>query len=282
MTLFPAIDESTFMPGRFADQVVLITGAASGIGRCLAIRAAREGARVFACDINGDGVAQTADLIRAEGGIVEVAQADITSAQAAERLVSQVVAAFGGLDVAINNAGVMDGGDDGRPAPIHLASERYLRQTIEVNLFGTMYCCAAELRQFVKQGRGGSIVNVGSVTALTSSPGTPAYVASKHAVSGLTRAIAVDYAPFGVRCNSVNMSATETKMYDRAVDFVMKSRASGTSEGGMVRVGLKPSGLMGRNATPWEQAAAILFVASREASNMTGALVASDGGWTAY
>jgi NAD(P)-dependent dehydrogenase (short-subunit alcohol dehydrogenase family) len=281
MTLFPPIDPEIFNKDRFAGQTVLVTGAGSGMGRCIAIRAAREGASVVVSDVDETGLAETAEAVRSDGGRVLAVPADITSPAEADRLVAATVDAFAGLDVAINNAGVMDGGDDGRPAAMHLANEQYLRRTIEVNLFGTMYCCAAELRQFVAQGRGGSIVNVGSVTALTSSPGTPAYVASKHAVSGLTRAIAVDYAPFGVRCNSVNMAATETAMYERAVDFVIKSRAAGGS-GTMVREGIKSTSLMARNATAWEQASAILFVASREASNMTGALVASDGGWTAF
>jgi NAD(P)-dependent dehydrogenase (short-subunit alcohol dehydrogenase family) len=281
MTQFPPIDPAIFNKDRFAGQTVLVTGAGSGIGRCTAIRAGREGASVVVSDIDAAGLAETEQALRSGGARVLAVPADISVRSEADRLVASAVETFGGLDVAINNAGVMDGGDDGLPATMHLASEQYLRRTIEVNLFGTMYCCAAELRQFLDQGRGGSIVNLGSVTALTSSPGTPAYVASKHAVSGLTRAIAVDYAPFGVRCNSVNMAATETGMHERAVDFVIKSKAAG--EGGtMVREGIKSTSLMGRNATAWEQAAAILFVASREASNMTGALVASDGGWTAF
>jgi NAD(P)-dependent dehydrogenase (short-subunit alcohol dehydrogenase family) len=121
---------------------------------------------------------------------------------------------------------------------------------------------------------------VGSHTALTGSAGTPAYVASKHAISGLTRAIAMDYAPHGIRCNSVNMSATETPMLERAMEFV-KSRHK-DDKPDTPRATMKSSALIGRVSTAWEQAAVILFVASRDASYMTGALVASDGGWTAY
>jgi NAD(P)-dependent dehydrogenase (short-subunit alcohol dehydrogenase family) len=195
-------------------------------------------------------------------------------------MVEAAVDAYGGLDIAINNAGVMDGGRDGWPAPVHLASETYLRRTIETNVMGTMYACAAELSRMIDQGRGGAIVNVGSNTGLTGSAGTPAYVASKHAVNGLTRAIAIDYAPHGIRCNSVNMCATETPMLERAMEFV-KSRQT-AAEPDAPRPAIKTAPPIGRFSTAWEQAAVILFVASRDASYMTGALVASDGGWTAY
>ncbi len=282
MTHFPPISEDTFTPGRFAGQSVLVTGAAGGIGRAVAIRCAREGGRVTVADLDEAGARRVADEILAAGGEAIAARVDTTSAADTERLVADAVAAFGRLDVAVNNAGVMDGGGTDTPAPLHLATEGYLRRTIEVNLFGTINACRAQLARLVAQGEGGSIVNVGSVTALVGNPGTPAYVASKHAVSGLTRALAIDYAPHGIRVNSVNMATTETPMYERAVQAVLAKRASGDAGGSMVRPGMKSAGLIPRNSTPWEQAAAILFVASREASDMTGALVASDGGWTAF
>lgn len=123
-------------------------------------------------------------------------------------------------------------------------------------------------------------MNVGSTTGLTGSAGTPAYVASKHAVNGLTRSIAIDYAPYGIRCNSANMGATETPMLERAKEFLASRKdAPATQQAGPT---IKPGPLLGRPSTVWEQAAVILFLASREASYMTGALVASDGGWTAY
>lgn len=279
--MFPAVDASVFTPSRFADQTLIVTGAAGGMGHACAVRAAREGARVVVCDIDGDAAERTASEIRAAGGMAQSLRVDITKRTDTDRMVALAVSAFGGLDVAINNAGVMDGGDDGRPAPLHLASDIYLRRTIDVNLLGTMYSCASELARLVAQGNGGSIVNVGSVTALTGSPGTPAYVASKHGISGLTKSIAIDYAPHGIRCNSVNMAATETPMHDRALAFV-RDRGAESGAGNMVRKGIKSAGLIPRNATAWEQAAVILFVASREASDMTGSLVASDGGWTTF
>lgn len=281
MTDFPAVDPAHFTPGRFAGQTVLVTGAAKGIGQCCAIRAAREGANVLLCDFDAEaGEATTAQIV-AEGGKAAFVKVDVTSREDTRMMVAEAVRRFGQLDVAINNAGVMDGGGTDVPAPLHQATEGYLRRTMEVNVFGTMYSCAAELEEFVRAGRGGVIVNIGSVTAMIGNPGTPAYVASKHAVTGLTRAIAIDYAPYGIRCNSVNMATTQTPMFDRALAVVTAKRAKGDGQN-MVRKNLKSVGLIERNSSPWEQASTILFAASRDASNLTGAIIASDGGWTAF
>lgn len=281
MTLSPApTSPDSFVPDRFAGQVMLVTGAAGGMGLACAVRAAREGAMVVLADINAEEAGKAAERVAKDGGRAIGVGGDITRREDCERMVAAAVAEFGGLDIAINSAGVMDGGRDGRPAPLHLANDSYLRRTIEINVMGTMFACAAQLARMVKQGRGGAIVNIGSVTGLTGSAGTPAYVASKHAVNGLTRSIAIDYAPYGIRCNSVNMSATETPMLERAIEFVASKHATEASED--PRATVKASGLIGRPSTAWEQASVILFAASKDASYMTGALLASDGGWTAY
>lgn len=282
MTEFKSVDPGYFVPGRFEGQTVLVTGAAKGIGHCTAVRAAREGANVVVCDYDVEPGKATAASIVQEGGKAIFVRVDVTSREDTKTMVAEAVKTFGQLDVAINNAGVMDGGGSDVPEPLHKATEGYLRRTIEVNLFGTMYSCAAELEEFIRSGRGGVIVNIGSVTAMIGNPGTPAYVASKHAVTGLTRAIAIDYAPYGIRCNSVNMATTQTPMFDRALSVVNAKRASGGDSQNMVRKNLKSVGLIERNSSPWEQAAAILFAASKDASNMTGAIIASDGGWTAF
>lgn len=282
MSDFMPVDPDYFIPHRFADKVILITGGAKGIGRATAVRAAREGGSLVVCDIDETAGQECVDAIRNEGGHAIFCKVDVTSRQDVEMMVTRAAEAFGGLDVAINNAGVMDGGGSDVPATLHLATEGYLRRTIEINVFGTMYSCIEELKRFVAQGRGGVIVNIGSVTALTGNPGTPAYVASKHAISGLTRAIAIDYAPYGIRCNSVNMATTQTPMFDRALAIVQSKRDSAPESANMVRKGLKSTGLIERNSTVWEQASTILFAASKDASNITGALIASDGGWTAF
>lgn len=281
MTLMPLpISPDTCIADRFAGQVMLITGAANGIGLACATRAAREGASVVLADIDAEMAKSAAQSIIEAGGRAIGIGADITRREDCDGMVRAAVDAFGGLDIAINNAGVMDGGADAWPAPMHLASDAYLRRTMEVNVMGTMNACAAELAQMIDQGRGGAIVNTGSMTGLTGSAGTPAYVASKHAVNGLTRSIAIDYAPYGIRCNSVNMFPTETPMLARAREFVKSKPAAADPDA--PRPTIKTAALIGRPSTAWEQASVILFAASAEASYVTGALLASDGGWTAY
>lgn len=151
----PATDPNTFVPGRFADQVILVTGAAGGMGLACATRASREGGAVVLCDINAEAAASQAAEIAATGAKATGIGGDITRREDCARMVAAAVQAFGSLDVAINNAGVMDGGNEGRPVPIHLASDVYLRRTVEINVLGTMMACAAELEQMVRQGRGG-------------------------------------------------------------------------------------------------------------------------------
>jgi NAD(P)-dependent dehydrogenase (short-subunit alcohol dehydrogenase family) len=279
-TAIAPVDPETFIAGRFAGQVMLVTGAGSGMGLACASRAAREGAAVALCDIDAKAVDQAAAGLADAGARVIAITGDITRRSDCEAMVAATVKAFGGLDVAVNSAGVMDGGADGPPAALHVATDAYLRRTIDINVMGTMMACAAELDQMVRQGRGGVIVNVGSTTGLTGSAGTPAYVASKHAVNGLTRAIAIDYAPHGIRCNSVNMGPTETPMLTRAMTLLSGRKPS--PDQAQTRPTVKSTALIARPSTAWEQAAVILFAASREASYLTGALIAADGGWTAY
>jgi NAD(P)-dependent dehydrogenase (short-subunit alcohol dehydrogenase family) len=285
------------IPGRFAGRVLLVTGAATGsIGGCTAIRAAREGAKVACIDVKVAETRATVEEIRAAGGEAFALEADVSRPEDADRMVAETVARYGRLDLVLNAAGVMDGvpptraqdfEHDGplQPARIHLATDAYWNAVFGANIHGLFNSMRSQLRRMLEQGEGGAIVNVGSIAGLTGLPGNPAYSASKHAVIGLTRNAAIDYAPHGIRVNAVNMAQTDTPMVRRAYAFVEWAVAKGLGKGmagGKAHSLLQAADSAHRGATPWEQAAIVLFLLSDDASNVTGAAYATDGGWTAF
>lgn len=286
-----------YFPDRFKDKVILVTGAAAGsIGGCTAIRAAREGAKVVGIDIKEKELQATADEISKSGGESFIMVADVSDPADAERMVSDAVKKFGRIDMALNAAGVMDGNDPTKPqdfnskgnllpSNIHNASDEYWLKVFETNIHGMFYSMRAELKQLLKQSEGGAIVNIGSIAGLTGLPGNCAYSASKHAVIGLTRNAAIDYAPYNIRINSVNMAQTDTPMVFRAYEYVkwMQEKGKGSSMAGAKSQSLlQMADEKHRGSTPWEQSAIILFLLSDDASNITGANMATDGGWTAF
>jgi NAD(P)-dependent dehydrogenase (short-subunit alcohol dehydrogenase family) len=289
------IDSTYYSKDRLKGKVFVVTGGARGIGRATAIRAAREGAIVVIGDwLETQGEA-TAQYIRNEGGKALFVKTDIRKTEDCNNLINKAVSKFGKIDIALLNAGVMDGTFSGEPfdydkqksllpTPVDAASDEYWDNVMEVNATGTFKSMRSVIKQFLEQGDGGAIVTVGSIAGLTGLAGNPAYVASKHAVNGLTRSAAIDYAPYGIRVNSVNMAATATPMTDKAYEFVKEVNKRGITGMG----GAKTESLLMMNdtkhrmATVWEQASVILFLLSDEASNLTGALYPTDGGWTAF
>jgi len=289
-------DPAAFIAGRFAGKTILVTGSARGIGKGVALRLAREGANVVGVDWIKDMGEATDAEIRAAGGKSLFVHGDIGEAATADAAVAAAIASFGRLDGAVNNAGVMDGVFSGDPvdyetqkplvfAPIHEATEEYWSKVFHTNALGTFLMMRAQLKQLVAQLKGGAIVNVGSIAGLTGLSGNPAYVASKHAVNGLTRNAAIDYAPYGIRVNSVNMAATDTPMVARAGALVAASRKAST---GPTMGGIKTQSILAwtdpehRPSTVAEQVSMILFLLSPEASNFTGGVFPTDGGWTNY
>lgn len=286
-----------FIPERFKGKTLIVTGCARGMGALAALRAAREGANVVGADWLQELGSEHMNAIAKAGGNAEFVFGDISDTETCDQMVKVAVARFGRLDYAINNAGVMDGVYSGAPieyerqkhllfAPIHEATDAYWDNVMRTNATGVFKSMRAELKQMVKQNQGGAIVNVGSVTGLAGFGGNPAYVASKHAVTGLTRSAAIDYAAYGIRINSVNMAQTATPMVERALELV--TRKLQDTGGGPSMSMLKADSLLQaadshkRDATPAEQVAIMLFLLSDEASNLTGGTYATDGGWTAY
>lgn len=215
------VPDDAYVPGRFSGKTLLITGGARGIGRATAIRAAREGANVMIADILEKEGKATAQEILDAGGKAAFVLTDVRRSADCDAMVAATVHAFGRLDGIVNAAGMMDAVPPADPvdvdaqrsqlfAPIHEATDEYWQTTLAVNATGMFQSMRSELKQMVRQGEGGAMVNIGSIAGLTGLAGNPAYVASKHAVTGLTRNAAIDYAPYGIRVNSVNMAATAT------------------------------------------------------------------------
>jgi NAD(P)-dependent dehydrogenase (short-subunit alcohol dehydrogenase family) len=291
------VPDDFYIPDRFVGKTAIVTGAARGMGRMAALRLAREGANVIAVDwLVEEGRAVVEGIVK-EGGEAIFVEGDISQTSVCDAMVKAAVDNYGGIDCALNNAGVMDAIFPGDPidyekqkdlvmARIDEASDAYWDVVLRVNATGTFRCMRSELRQFLKQARGGSIVNVASVAGLRGFGGTPSYVASKHAVNGLTKNAAIDYAPFGIRVNSVCMATTITPMYERAVQLLRQRAESGFRETGigMIKIDslLQWSNQHKTGSTAAEQVAVMLFLLSPESSNLTGANFATDGGFTTY
>lgn len=266
---------SRIYENRFKDKVIIVTGATSGIGKETAIRAAMEGGKVVLCGRRKNLGEEVVNSIREEGGEAIFVQADLTKEDDAISLVEAAVAAYGKIDIAINNAGTM-----GNPCPVHKLSIEEMDSVMNTNFYSAVYCCRHELTQFVKQNSGGVIVNVSSVAGITGVPGLPAYNASKHALDGLTKNLAIDYAKYNIRVTSVNPASTFTPLLDRALEFHKKQSADKTQTESFV--GAKQASLLQRPSKASEQASAILYLASDDSTHMTGATVTSDGGFTSY
>lgn len=291
------LSKDYYIPHRFDGKTILITGAARGMGKWAAVRAAKEGADVVIMDWLRDEGQRTADSIDRLGvGRALFVYGDIRSDEDCRRMVDTTVQVFGKLDYAILNAGVMDAVYSGdpfeyrkqrnlMPAAVTDATDAYWEGVLSVNATGTFRSLRAVLEQMVEQQRGGAIVVVGSIAGMTGLAGNPAYVASKHAVNGLVRSAAIDYAPYGIRINSVNMAQTYTPMVERAYEFVEAQEKAGVGFG-MGKI--KTMSLMAycdsrhRGSYPWEQASNMLYLISDEASALTGAIIATDGGWTDF
>ncbi|MEA2480324.1 MAG: hypothetical protein QOJ07_2246 [Thermoleophilaceae bacterium] len=251
---------------RLEGRACVVTGAASGIGRATAIRFAEEGGRVVCVDLDGDGAEAVAAEIRAAGGTADAVAADVSNRAQVDAFVARCVELHGRIDVLVNNAGV------NLPGVLHEYPDDKIDLTLAVNVKGPIYGCRAAIPHMLAQG-GGSIVNMSSVNGIVSEPFLSIYSASKGAVVMLTKGIALDYAKQAIRCNAICPGWVDTP-----INYAHAEMLGGLQEVYDTIDSFQP---IGRPGTPREIANVALFLASDEASFMTGAIVSADGGMTA-
>jgi NAD(P)-dependent dehydrogenase (short-subunit alcohol dehydrogenase family) len=250
---------------RFTGRTALVTGAGSGIGRSIALAFTAEGANVVVAGRRREPLDETVQLMEAAGGKALAVTADVSHASDTDALVRAAVDHFGSLDVAVNNAGVFRGG------PLADLSEEDWQAQLDANVTGMFLALRAEIRQMRTQPSGGAIVNIASVFGVHARrPGTAAYSATKAAVSVLTRGAALDHIGEGVRINAVSPGAVETPMSLRPGEdaAARAERAAATLP-------------LGRISTTAEIAAAVLYLASDDASSVVGTDLVVDSGATA-
>jgi dihydroanticapsin dehydrogenase len=243
----------------------VVTGAGSGIGRASAIRLAEEGGRVLCADIDSATAHETAKIIGGIEGVASAREVDVSDPRAVDAMVADAVEQFGGLDVLVNNAGV------NIPGVLHEVSDEVIDRTLAVNVKGQIYGCRAAIPHMLARG-GGSIINISSVNGIVSEPFLAVYSASKGASVMLTKGVALDYAKRGIRCNVICPGWVDTPINYAHAEML----------GGLAHVyetidSFQP---IGRPGEPREIAHVVLFLASDEASFMTGSMIPVDGGMT--
>jgi len=251
--------------GMLEGKVALVTGGSTGIGRATSLAFAREGATVVISDVNADDGEAAVQAIRELGREAAFFRADVSKAEDVEALVARIVATYGRLDCAFNNAGIS--GPMG--LSIHDYDEASWDLVTNINLKGVWLCMKYEIAQMLKQG-GGAIVNTASIWGLVGAAGACAYVASKHGVSGLTKAAALEYAAKGIRINAVSPGTIRTPILDPLIDADPNFLAQISA--------LHPIGRVGE---PPEVAAAVIWLCSDAASFIAGQNLPVDGGYTA-
>lgn len=251
-----------------AGKVALVTGAGAGIGRATALKFAQEGAKVVVSDVDTESGEETAAMIQKEGGEASFIRADVSSASEVDALIRKTVDTYGRLDCACNNAGI-----EGKIVPLTDQPDENYDAVMGINAKGTFLCLKAEIKQMLKDG-GGAIVNLASVAGLIGFPGLSPYVASKHAVNGLTKNAALEFGEQGVRVNSICPGGIDTRMLDSLAE-----QASGGAQSSEEM--MNPLHPIGRIGTAEEVAELIVWLCSPRASFVTGANIPVDGGYVA-
>ncbi len=256
---------------RVKDKVVILTGAASGIGRATAVLFGKEGATQVLSDIDEKGLRETLDLMEKGKDQAEIMRVDVTDSAQVKKMIDHTYEKYGRIDVLVVNAGVV------RVGPVEDFPDEDYDLLIDVNLKGTHYSCKYAIPYLKKQGFG-SVITLASVAAHIGQVNHANYCSTKAGILGFTRALALDLAPYGVRVNSVSPGATDTPML--VSDVTKQARERGVDYE-VVKKEFEEEGVLKRWATPDEVATGILYLASDESSYVTGSDLRIDGGWTA-
>ncbi|WP_410768111.1 glucose 1-dehydrogenase [Fontibacillus sp. BL9] len=249
---------------RLSGKVVIVTGAGSGMGRAIAELFAKEGAKVVASDISEERINEVSASIKEAGGEVLGVLANVAKESDVQQLVDRAVQAYGTVDILVNNAGIMD-----NFIPVGEVTDEHWERVLGVNLNGPMYASRAVLKIMLEKGKG-VIVNNASVGGLFGARGGAAYVASKHALIGLTKNTAAVYGSKGIRTNAIAPGGVNT---------AISGTITAPNQLGMEAIGRAGSAPMGEAQ---EIAYAALFLASDESSFVNGVVLTADGGWTAH
>jgi len=253
---------------RLEKKAVIVTGAASGLGKAIATLFAAEGAKVIAIDVNKDALEKLKSEMAVTGGDLITLLADITKPGDINNIVDAAIKNYGTLDVLVNNAGIMDDF-----SPVGDVKDEMWQRVMEINLNGPMRLMRSALKIMLKN-KSGSIINISSIGGLQGARAGAAYTASKHALIGLTKNTGYMYCKSGIRCNAIAPGSMETNI-GATIDMEhLNPIASAMIMPGMV---INP-----RTAKPMEVANVALFLASDEASFVNGSVFVADGGWTAY
>lgn len=248
-------------------ETAVVTGAASGIGKCIIQRFLDAGATCLAADLNGDSLAAMKEEFSEYGDKLVTSVVDVSDKEQVEGMVDQAVKTFGKMEIIVNNAGIMD-----NLLPIAEMEDDIWDRIFRVNLNSVMYGTRKAVRYFLEHRTGGTIINTASLSGLCAGRGGCAYTASKFAVVGLTKNVAFMYGDAGIRCNAICPGNTQTNI---GVGMRQPSKL------GMSKATTGYAGAT-RSGTPEEVAAAALFLASSQAVFINGETLTIDGGWSAY
>lgn len=251
---------------RLKDQVAIVTGAASGMGKSIALLFAREGAKVVVSDLNLENAQLVVDEIGENGGTAFALVANVAKEDDIQNLINTTILTYGTLDILVNNAGIMDNFE-----PVEDITDDRWELIMNINAMGPMRTMRKAIPIFKEKGHG-TIINIASVGGFQGARAGAIYTASKHAVIGITKNTGFMYAKFGIRCNAIAPGAVNTNIGSS----ITNPNKFGINNS-MIGLPLSP-----RTAEPKEIAEIALFLATEDSSYINGAVIVADGGWTAY